>query len=160
MLSALMLSDAWASSALMVTYDDWGGWYDHVRPPQVDQYGYGFRVPALLVGAYARRGYIDSTRLDHTSALRFIEDNWQIPPLAERDAQANTFISAFDFAQPPRPPVYVSAVRPTQPPRLGLQRASVFVTYGIALAFALVVIAMAALGPRARHASRSADTPD
>jgi len=160
MLSALMLSDAWESSALMVTYDDWGGWYDHVRPPQVDRYGYGFRVPALLVGAYARRGYIDSTRLDHTSALRFIEDNWQIAPLAERDAQANTFISAFDFEQPTRPPVYVSAVRQTEPPRLGLQRASIFVTYGLALAFALVVIAMAALSPRARHASRSADSPD
>ena len=55
------------TSAFMWTYDDWGGWYDHVKPPQVDEYGYGFRAPALLVAPYARRGYVDSTTLDFTS---------------------------------------------------------------------------------------------
>ena len=55
LVNALMRSPSWDSSAFMWTYDDWGGWYDHVKPPQVDEYGYGFRVPALLVSPYARR---------------------------------------------------------------------------------------------------------
>ncbi len=70
-----MTSNSWKSSAFHVTYDDWGGWYDHVAPPQVDEHGYGFRVPALLISPYARRGYIDKTELDYTSILKFIEEN-------------------------------------------------------------------------------------
>ena len=66
----------------MLTYDSWGGWYDHVPPPVVDRYGYGFRVPALLVSPYAKRGTIDHATLDFTSILRFIEDNWRLAPLA------------------------------------------------------------------------------
>ena len=54
MLHMLMQSDAWERSALLITYDDWGGWYDHVPPPQIDDRGYGFRVPTLLVSPYAR----------------------------------------------------------------------------------------------------------
>ena len=81
--TALARSEAWRSSAFMWTYDEWGGWFDHVRPPP----GRGFRVPALLVSPYARRGVVDSTPLDHTSILRFIEDNWRLAPLAARDAR-------------------------------------------------------------------------
>jgi phospholipase C len=103
MLHALMLSDFWPRSAFLITYDDWGGWYDHVPPPQVDEHGFGFRVPALLVSPYARRGYVDSTVLDYTSILKFIEVNWGLEPLTDRDAQANNFDSAFDFSQDPRP---------------------------------------------------------
>ena len=73
----------------MWTYDDWGGWYDHVKPPQVDPYGYGFRVPALLVSPWARHGYVDHTQLDFTSMLKFIEENWGLAPLAARDAAAH-----------------------------------------------------------------------
>ena len=76
----------WKSSAFLLAYDDWGGWYDHVKPPQVDRHGYGFRVPALLVSPYAKRGVVDNTTLDFTSILRFIEDNWDLKPLATRDA--------------------------------------------------------------------------
>ena len=111
MIQALMQSDAWNSSAFLITYDDWGGWYDHVPPPQVDEYGYGFRVPALLVSPYARKGHIDHTQLDHTSILKFIESNWDIPALAERDARANNFLSAFDFSSPPRDAVFVTSIR-------------------------------------------------
>ena len=67
-----------ARSAFLWTYDTWGGWYDHVRPPK----GRGFRVPALLVSAWARRHHVDHTPLDTTSALRFIEVNWRLPALA------------------------------------------------------------------------------
>ena len=97
-----MQSVHWDSSAFIVTYDDWGGWYDHVPPPQVDEYGYGFRVPTLLISPYAKEGYIDSTVLDYTSILRFIEDNWDLEPLSVRDAKANSIINAFDFNQEPR----------------------------------------------------------
>ncbi|MCW3842514.1 alkaline phosphatase family protein [Micromonospora yasonensis] len=111
LLTQLMRSPNWNSSAFLWSYDDWGGWYDHVPPPQVDRYGYGFRVPALLVSPYARRGYVDSTTLDFTSALKFIEVNWRLKPLAERDGKASTFLDAFDFDRPPRPAVFLGTER-------------------------------------------------
>ena len=61
----------------MWTYDDWGGWYDHVKPPEVDKYGYGFRAPALLVSPYAKKGEVNHTTIDFTSQLKFIENNWE-----------------------------------------------------------------------------------
>ena len=100
LVNSLARSEAWRSSAFMWTYDEWGGWFDHVRPPR----GRGFRVPALLVSPYARQGFVDSTPLDHTSILRFIEDNWRLAPLAARDAQARGLNRAFDFAGEPREP--------------------------------------------------------
>lgn len=158
MIQSLMQSDKWNSSAFMITYDDWGGWYDHVPPPQVDEYGYGFRVPTLLVSAYARDGHVDHTLLDHTSILKFIETNWDIPPLAERDAQANNFTSAFDFSSPPRPPVMVTADR--EPPQPGQEprRNVIYVTYGSAMLFALILFHRANASSRKLHErSRSAD---
>jgi phospholipase C len=97
LLTALARSRAWPDAAFVWTYDEWGGWFDHVRPPA----GRGFRVPALLV----------SPVLDHTSILRFIEDNWRIAPLARRDAHANGLARAFDFTSPPRRPAIVAASR-------------------------------------------------
>lgn len=137
LVQALMQSDAWSSSIFMWTYDSWGGWYDHVPPPQVDEYGYGFRVPALLVSAYARRGYIDSTELDFASILRFIEDNWGLEPLALRDAHANSIATALDFSQPPRQPFFISfsreeAYTPFREPR----REVIYAAYGAAVVFA------------------------
>jgi phospholipase C len=107
----LMRSPQWKSTAFVLTYDSWGGWYDHVAPPAVDRYGYGFRVPALLVSPYAKRGAIDHATLDFTSILRFIEDNWRLAPLAQRDAQAHSIASAFDFSAPPRAPQLLSTGR-------------------------------------------------
>src|SRR5690349_24036392 len=64
-----------SSDLFMWSYDDWGGWYDHVPPPRVDAFGYGFRVPALLVSPYARRGYLDHVRSEeHTSELQSRRD--------------------------------------------------------------------------------------
>src|ERR1043165_9933634 len=107
LIQALMRSDSWNSSAFLLLYDDWGGWYDHVKPPQVDKSGYGLRVPAILISPYARRGHIDSTVLDFTSVPKFIEENWNLKPLAERDAKANSFMKAFNFSQPPRAPFFI-----------------------------------------------------
>src|SRR5215211_7019217 len=101
--SELMKSSAWSTSALMWTYDGWGGWYDHVSPPKVDSRGYGFRVPAVLVSPYAKLGVVNHTVLDYTAMLRFIETNWNIKPLSIRDKQSVGLTSAFDFSAPPRP---------------------------------------------------------
>lgn len=111
LINNLQRSSYWKSSAFMWTYDDWGGWFDHVPPPRVDEYGYGFRVPALLVSPYAKKGFIDSTQLDFTSMLKFIEVNWNVPPLSTRDAAANNLTQAFDFTAPPREPVFASRER-------------------------------------------------
>jgi phospholipase C len=147
LLNALMQSTAWDSSAFVLTYDQSGGWYDHVPPPRIDADGYGFRVPALLVSPYARAGYIDHTQLDVTSLLRFIEDNYALPSLTARDAQAQSIIGAFDFSQPPRAPAIVAAARPT-PPAPEPRRVAIFGMYGGALLGATLVIAWAALRTR------------
>ena len=92
-------STYWNASALFVTWDDSGGFYDHVVPPQVDQYGYGFRVPCLVISPYAKPGLIDSVTNDHTSNLKFVEDNYGLSPLSTRDAIANNMSEAFDFTR-------------------------------------------------------------
>lgn len=100
--NVLGTSPYWPSAAVFVTWDDYGGFFDHVAPPQVDEYGYGFRVPCLVISPFARTGFIDSTVNDHTSILRFIEDRFGLSPLSTRDAAANGFLEAFDFTQAPR----------------------------------------------------------
>ncbi|MDH4113531.1 MAG: hypothetical protein OEV60_12775, partial [Actinomycetota bacterium] len=129
-------------SAFMWTYDDWGGWYDHVKPPQVDRFGYGFRVPALMVSPYAKRGHIDSTTLDYTSALSFIETNWNLRPLARRDARADPMLSAFDFDEPPREPVLLPVTRGVREEAndAGKPRHTIFLTYGAAIGSAIVLV--------------------
>jgi phospholipase C len=109
LIQELMRSSAWDSSAFMLLYDDWGGWYDHVAPPHMDNFGYGLRVPALLVSPYAKVGFIDNTQLDFTSMLKFIEENWQVSSLASRDATAHNILTAFDFTQAPRHPEFLSS---------------------------------------------------
>jgi phospholipase C len=154
LVNSLMQSRFWDSSAFMWSYDDWGGFYDHVRPPRVDSFGYGFRVPALLVSPYARRGHIDSTTLDFTSILKFIERNWDLRPLASRDARARSIAGAFDFARPPREPEIVSATpRPERRPETN--RVVIYGAYGTALGLALVVIILQLLSS-ARAAARRA----
>jgi phospholipase C len=132
LVDALMSSSSWESSAFMLTYDDWGGWYDHVAPPIVDEYGYGFRSPALLVSPYAKRGHVDHTTLDFTSQLKFIENNWGVPPLAARDAAANDITSAFDFSAGPREATLLGTSREaTEMPADATT--VVYVSYGLAL---------------------------
>jgi phospholipase C len=92
----------WDSAAIFVTWDCFGGFYDHIVPPQVDTYGYGFRVPCLVISPYAKSGYLDATTNDHTSILKFVEDRYGLSPLSTRDAAANNMSEAFDFTQKPR----------------------------------------------------------
>jgi phospholipase C len=106
-LNAVGTSPYWPSVAVFVTWDDFGGFYDHVAPPQVDAFGYGFRVPCLVVSPFARPGFIDHVVNDHTSILKFIEVRHGLVALGPRDAAANDLSEAFDFTSPPRPFVRV-----------------------------------------------------
>jgi phospholipase C len=157
LLNSLMASPAWNTSAFVYAYDDWGGWYDHVAPPKVDASGYGFRVPALLVSPYARKGYVDHTQLDQTAAIKFIEHNYGLEPLAARDAAARTFTGAFDFASPPRPPslIFEGPVAASAAGGEALaRRPPSGLLYGLyAAAFAVAVLVLAAaLGASRRQA--------
>src|SRR5205085_2952132 len=76
LINAIMQSPDWNSTAILVSWDDWGGFYDHVVPPVVDSQGYGLRVPGLLVSPYARRGYVDHQILSFDAYLKFIEDRF------------------------------------------------------------------------------------
>ena len=101
----IMASRYWPRAVVVITYDEGGGWFDHVRPPAVDRFGLGTRVPALVVSPYARRGRIGHGQYDHASILKLIEWRWGLAPLSERDRRAAAFLEAFDFSRPPRPPV-------------------------------------------------------
>ena len=151
LIQSLMRSTAWDSSAFLLVYDDWGGWYDHVTPPQVDEHGYGLRVPALMVGPYARRGHIDSTVLDFTSILKFIEDNWDLAPLSKRDAKANSLISAFDFSAAPREPVFIPFDRVLKEQRIEPRRYVIYAAYGAALILAVLMLVWTAVGSDLRR---------
>src|SRR5262249_28097437 len=96
--NAIVQSRYWPQAAIFITFDDFGGFYDHVAPPQLDAFGLGFRVPAILVSPYARHAVVHDT-LEVSSILRFIETNFGLPTMTERDAQAADFMDAFDFTQ-------------------------------------------------------------
>jgi phospholipase C len=104
LVNAVMEGPMWKDTAIFITWDDYGGFHDHVPPPRVDEFGFGFRVPLLVISTYAKKGYVTHERGDFTSVLRFIEDNWSLPQLTDRDRGATPMLSAFDFTQPPRPP--------------------------------------------------------
>ena len=102
--NALMASPDWDQTAVFITWDDWGGFYDHVAPPEIDGFGLGFRVPAITISPYAKEGFVDSKQGEFSSILRFIEQNWHLGPLTKRDARGNDMTQNFDFSQDPRPP--------------------------------------------------------
>jgi phospholipase C len=150
--TALMHSSAWTSSAFLWTWDDWGGWYDHVVPPQVDEYGYGYRAPALLVSPFAKKGYVDSTTLDFTSGLKFIEENWRVAPLTSRDRAATNILGAFDFSAPPREPVLLADDRSARVEAPSPKRV-IYLAYGLAICTPVVLVGLL----RARKRRRPRD---
>ncbi len=157
LIQALIARDAWHSSVFVLTYDDWGGWYDHVLPRRVDEFGYGFRVPALMISPYAKRGHIDHTELDYTSLLKFIQYNWGVGPLSTRDAQANNLLSAFDFNQVPRVARFIPFERTTEEKRPEPRRSMIYIAYGLAITLTTLLIAFA--GWRSRRSAKAAQ-PD
>ncbi len=113
----------WKSTAIFLTWDDWGGFYDHVAPPVVDQNGYGLRVPALVISPYARRGHIDHQVLSFDAFNKFIEDDFlkgarlnprtdgrpdPRPNVRESARILGNLVADFDFRQRPRRPVLLS----------------------------------------------------
>jgi len=80
-LTALKTSSQWRHMLVVVTYDEFGGWWDHAAPPKADRFGPGTRIPALIISPYAKRGTVDHTLYDTTSILRFITNKWKLPVL-------------------------------------------------------------------------------
>jgi phospholipase C len=100
-LNALMQGPEWNSTAVFLTWDDYGGFYDHVPPPGLDAFGLGPRVPLLIISPYAKPGYISHTQYEFSSVLKFIEERFSLPSLTARDANANDTTDSFDFTQSP-----------------------------------------------------------
>jgi phospholipase C len=105
--NAIMQSPAWSSTAIFLTWDDFGGFYDHVAPPKVDGIGLGPRVPLIVISPYARPGYISNVQGEFASFDKFIEENWGLPSLGARDSLAGTsgLMDFFNFAQTPNKPL-------------------------------------------------------
>jgi phospholipase C len=131
---AVQQSPYWADTAIIIAYDENGGFWDHVAPPTGDRWGPGTRVPAIIISPYARKGFIDHTQYDTTSILKFIETRWDLAPLGTRDAAANNLLNAFDF----------SAAAPMGMPQTGVGTVAADLGWLSALA-ALLVLAGGAL---------------
>jgi phospholipase C len=127
LVNAVMRSPNWDSSAIFLSWDDWGGFYDHVVPPRIDENGYGLRVPGLVISPYAKHGVIDHQTLSFDAYAKFIEDDFlggqrldpktdgrpdSRPTVRENVQQLGDLSQDFDFAQPPRP----ALILPTDPP--------------------------------------------
>jgi phospholipase C len=136
LINAIMRSPDWNSTAIFLSWDDWGGFYDHVNPPAVDQNGYGLRVPGLVISPYAKQGVVDHQNLSHDAYVKFIEDDFMggarldpttdgradpRPDVRENDPLLGDLRASFDFHQKPRPPLLLSPTpRPGSPARLSL----------------------------------------
>jgi phospholipase C len=120
MINSIMRSPCWDSTAIFLSWDDWGGFYDHVVPPVIDGEGYGFRVPGLVISPYAKAGYIDHQQLSHDAYLKFIEDDFlegqglnpktdgrpdSRPDVREEAPGLGNLEADFDFNQAPIPPL-------------------------------------------------------
>jgi phospholipase C len=120
LVNTVMRGPSWETSAIFLTWDDWGGFYDHVRPPLIDENGYGLRVPGLLISPYARPGYVDHQVLTFDAYLKLIEDRFlggqRLDPETDGRPDSRTTVReevailgdlalAFDFEQEPRPPL-------------------------------------------------------
>lgn len=128
-INAIMQSKYWTTepTAIIMTWDDFGGFYDHVKPPVEDIYGLGPRVPLLIISPYAKPGHVTHTLMEASSVLKFIEERFGLPSLGNRDLTANDISDAFDFTQAPNPPLvlnqtscpYVSSSETFPPQKIG-----------------------------------------
>jgi phospholipase C len=125
LINSIMRSPCWTSTTILLSWDDWGGFYDHVVPPKIDENGYGLRVPGLVISPYAKQGLIDHQQLSHDAYLKFVEDVFlggaRLNPATDgrpdrrplvREELAGDLINDFNFSQTPRPPLLL----PTDPP--------------------------------------------
>jgi phospholipase C len=119
LVNKVMQSPEWSSTAIVITWDDYGGFYDHVAPPQIDTYGEGFRVPTLIISPWAKPGYIDHTQYEFASLIKLAEDNFNLKDLGtSRTKIANDMMNSFNFTQALQPALiepanFVAGVSPT-----------------------------------------------
>ena len=102
----------WKSTAIFIVWDDWGGWYDHVAPPQLDVMGLGMRVPLIIVSPYARNGYVSHVQHEFGSIMRFTEETFGLAPLAASDERADDLLDSFDLSKSPKPFVQLNVGTP------------------------------------------------
>ncbi len=108
--NAIVQGGLWPKTAVFISWDDWGGWYDHVTPPNVEkwtdgtQFRYGSRVPCLVMSPYTKAGYVSKVLHSFVSIVRFCEENFGLPTINQRDASADNMADCFDFAQKPLGP--------------------------------------------------------
>jgi phospholipase C len=109
--NAVVQGGLWPKTAIFITWDDWGGWLDHVDPPAVEtwsadgtQFRYGSRVGCLVLSPYAKQGHISKALHSHVSLLRFCEKQFNLPPLNIRVSNADDMSDCFDFTQVPATP--------------------------------------------------------
>lgn len=124
LVNALMESPYWKDTVIFISWDDYGGFFDHVPPPEVDAYGYGPRVPNIVISPYARADYVSHYTYDLTSILKFIEVRWHLKHLTPRDGRANVMADCFDFNQAPLAPDVIPV-----PPDLKSVLLPVHITY-------------------------------
>ena len=117
LINALMSSSSWKSSAVFLTYDEGGGFFDHVAPPQLDAYGLGMRVPMLVISPYAKRGYVSGQLYEHSSILKFIERRFELPSLASINHQFDTSTPGTN-----NDAANGNSTGPAEPPRDGLSQ--------------------------------------
>ena len=111
LVNSVMQGPDWNSTAIFISWDDWGGFYDHVAPPKIDQFGLGIRVPGLVISPYAKENYIDHTTYSFESWLKIVQERFGVSPMTARDTNALDMLDSFDFTQQPRPPLILSANR-------------------------------------------------
>ena len=104
---AIERSPEWNSTVLFISWDEYGGFYDHVAPPQLDAYGDGFRVPLLAVGPWVKQGYIDHGQMDFDSVLHLMEKRFGLACIGTRDCQAKLPLAMFNFSRTPRAPIQI-----------------------------------------------------
>jgi len=99
LINAVRNGPNWKDAVIIVTYDENGGFWDHVAPPTIDRWGPGSRTPAIIISPFAKKGFVDKTQYETVSILSFIEKRWNLPPLTDRDRNASPLQNAFDFSQ-------------------------------------------------------------
>jgi phospholipase C len=103
LVNAIGESHYWYNSAIIVVWEDWGGWYDNVAPPQLGYAGLGFRVPMIVISPYAKQGVVDHTQYEFGSIIRFVEQVFKLKSLGTTDRGSHGIDAPFDFNQRPRP---------------------------------------------------------
>ena len=122
-LNALMSGPDWTSTLVVLAWDDWGGFYDHVAPPPRHIGAYGPRVPLLVISPYARRGYVTHTVYEFESVLKTAETLWHLAPLGPQDGLANDLLDSLDLTQAPLPPLLLRPRACAPPPTRALDHA-------------------------------------